>query len=99
VKLLFAISSNKFVTGSLTMMIWCTALLLAIGTPHPANCLQHAGSNQEEEVQGPGQLVQGPKQERNNRLVPDFQPFLHPAAKVFLKSMSNPKSGFGLTNI
>jgi hypothetical protein len=71
------------VTGSLTMMFWCTALLLAIGTPHPANCLQHAGSNQEEELQGPGLLVQGPKQERNNRLVPDFQPFLHPAAKVF----------------
>ncbi len=35
-----------------------------------------------EEFPGPNQENQGPRQERKNRMVPDFQPYLHPAAKV-----------------
>jgi hypothetical protein len=35
-----------------------------------------------EEFPGPNLEDQGPRQERKNRMVPDFQPYLHPAAKV-----------------
>ena len=63
------------------MHCWISLLLLAVLSLASIVC-QHADT---ERVQGPpGQPIPGPKQERSNRLVPDFQPFQHPASKVRL---------------
>ena len=55
------------------MHCWISLLMLAVLSLASIVC-QHADTER----------VQGPKQERSNRLVPDFQPFQHPASKVRL---------------
>ncbi len=59
-------------------------LVLAVLCLGRIDC-HNAADQPREGVLGPSvQEVQGPRQERKNRMVPDFQPFQHPAAKVLI---------------